>query len=171
MATRKALSLIKTTISWFAENYETETIKKAWLGRVTRHGKVISYPLQSVRANASYAWDWAIIGYVGVATDGSVWFAERGFNRIGKRSTTGTVTEYAIPTPDSGILFVVGGTRGDAWFTESHANKFGHVTADGKITEYKMPAPKSDPSGIALDQRGNVWITEFSANKILKASF
>jgi virginiamycin B lyase len=154
---------------WFAENYETGEMKKGWLERIDRYGKIITYPLQSVHANPSYPWDWPIMGYVGVATDGSVWFAEDGFNRIGKRPTTGTITEYAIPTPDSGIFFVVGGPRGDAWFTEGHANKFGHVTADGKITEYKIPTPKSEPSGIAIDNKGNVWITEFASNKILKA--
>jgi virginiamycin B lyase len=36
-----------------------------------------------------------------LGSDGNLWFTERFANRIGKITTSGTITEYDLPTPNA----------------------------------------------------------------------
>ncbi len=96
----------------------------------------------------------------------SIWFAQEDGNKIGRISTTGTFTEFSLPTPDSRPRDIVVGPDGNLWFTEAQANKIGMITPTGQITEFPIPTPASEPSGIALGPDGNLWFTERLADKI-----
>jgi hypothetical protein len=101
-------------------------------------------------------------------------------NKIGRITTTGTITEFPIPSPNSrpgvispAIPSIVAGLDGNVYFTERSANKIGRITTTGTITEFPIPSPNSRPGVISpaiplivagLD--GNVYFTERSANKI-----
>src|SRR5438876_4943936 len=50
--------------------------------------------------------------------DGALWFTERSSNRIGRITTTGVITEYTIPTANSGPQAITVGPDGALWFTE-----------------------------------------------------
>ena len=153
---------------WFVEDYDPY----GGLGRITTQGKIAEYPFHPKPPIEARTKDEIGSGFgeLAIATDGNVWFTEPYLNRIARRSATGTVAEYAVPTSKSRPVNVVAGTNSDVWFTEAQGNKFGHVTAQGKITEYNIPTPSRFLGGIALDANGNVWVVENSANKILKAS-
>jgi virginiamycin B lyase len=100
-----------------------------------------------------------------VATDfsGNQWFTDYNHGKIGKITSSGTITEYASKWGVKGITY---GPEGNMWFTGEFANKFGKITSSGTITEYALPAG-SKPYGITSDpSRGLVWFTMPGTNKI-----
>jgi hypothetical protein len=99
--------------------------------------------------------------------DGNLWFVENNGNKIGKITTSGTITEYALPSgrwPEG----ITAGPDGNLWFTEL-ADNIGKITTSGTITEYAIPTGASSPYGIAAGPDGNLWFTE-GIGKIGKVS-
>src|SRR5262249_19243621 len=97
--------------------------------------------------------------------DGNVWFTENTSNKIGRITTSGTVTEFSIPTSNSGPQSITTGPDGALWFTENASNKIGRITTGGSFTEFSL-ASGSHPLGIATGSNGNLWFTEYGTNKI-----
>lgn len=63
-------------------------------------------------------------------------------NNIGRITTAGTITQYAVPTPDSGTQ----GPDGAIWFTEYEASKIGRIDAAGHIQLFRItPLPRPSP--------------------------
>src|SRR5438105_4468929 len=78
----------------------------------------------------------------------ALWLAEELGSRIGRISTSGRLTEFAIPTPDSGPTGIAGGSDGSLWFTESPggtepAAKIGRITTAGVVTEFPVAGTRS----------------------------
>ncbi len=104
---------------------------------------------------------------VAVGPDGNLWFTipsdTPSKNKIGKVTTSGTVTEYSLP--GSGELrprTIVAGPEGNLWFTEeggfSGGKRIGRITTSGVVTE--IPVSSEDyPYGIATGPDGNIWFT------------
>ena len=92
--------------------------------------------------------------------DGALWFAELTAGRIGRISTTGSLTEYPTITAQSGPRGITAGPDSALWFTESTAGKIGRMTTSGVVTEYPLPNPVSQPLGIAAGPDGALWFTE-----------
>jgi streptogramin lyase len=80
-------------------------------------------------------------------------------------ATSGTITEYPVPTKGSEPFGIVAGPDGNIWFNEYSAAKIGRITPAGTITEFPTGAPGEVP-GIGVGPDGNLWFTEGSANKI-----
>jgi hypothetical protein len=80
------------------------------------------------------------------------------------------ITEFSVPTPNSGPLEIVSGDDGNLWFTESTANRIGRITRSGVITEFPLPSPNRGPWGIARGSDGGLWFTERSANRLGRLS-
>lgn len=104
--------------------------------------------------------------------DGAIWFTEVSGEKIGKITTAGVVTEYAMPLPTAayGPDIIIPGPDGNLWFIESQmANKIGKITASGLITEYAIPTQMSSTTKIVSGPDGNLWFIETQwANKIGK---
>jgi streptogramin lyase len=98
--------------------------------------------------------------------DGKLWFVESATNQIGNITTTGTITQYPVPTASSYPRSIAVGPDSNLWFTEIYANKIGKITTGGTITEYPVPTAASEPLGITAGPDGNVWFTERDANLI-----
>ena len=79
---------------------------------------------------------------------------------------TGTISEYAIPTPNSQPASIVTGPDGALWFTEFGGNKIGRVEPDGTVTEYPLPTPGSQPDDMAVGPDGALWFAETLGNRI-----
>jgi virginiamycin B lyase len=62
-----------------------------------------------------------------VGSDGALWFAETAANKIGKVTTDGHFSEFAIPTVGSAPFGIVAGLNGHVWFTEFSGNKIGDI--------------------------------------------
>src|SRR5437016_11545137 len=63
------------------------------------------------------------------------------------------VTEFPIPTSNSGPLGITRGPDGNVWFTENGAKKIGRISMTGTVTEFPLPLPFSDPRGITARPR------------------
>src|SRR5207237_363604 len=85
--------------------------------------------------------------------------------------TSGTVTEYPVPTPGSQPVGIAPGPDGNVWLTEAHGNRIGTIDPSGTITEYPIvPAPDdTGPLGsraITPGPDGNLWFTVNTTNQI-----
>jgi hypothetical protein len=89
---------------------------------------------------------------------------------VAKVTTSGTITEYPVPTANSGPYFIAAGSDGSLWFTEIRADKVAKMTTSGTITEYPIPTPNSEPAGIAAGPDDNMWFTELGVFTPLGAS-
>jgi virginiamycin B lyase len=76
------------------------------------------------------------------------------------------VTEYGIPTANSGPSGITQGPDDALWFTENLAGKIGSITLGGAVTEYRIPTDNSGPSGITQGPDDALWFTENLAGKI-----
>ena len=101
--------------------------------------------------------------------DGNVWFTNLANSRIGKISSTGTVTTYTDPNikGPAGITFPQ--IDGNVWFTSTGNNRIGKITETGTVTTYTDPNNNiSDPDGITGGPDGNLWFTSTGNNRIGK---
>src|SRR5262245_22401916 len=72
------------------------------------------------------------------AYDGSIWFTEKGANKLGRISRTGTLTEYSVPTASSAPEKITDSPDGWVWFTERYGGKLGRISqAGGAVTEFR----------------------------------
>lgn len=84
-----------------------------------------------------------------------------------KALKSGDVTEYPIPTPNSGSGGgMAAGPDGNVWFTEQNTSRVASITPEGTITEYVTPTANSGPTGLSFDEDGNLWFTEQRVNQM-----
>lgn len=77
------------------------------------------------------------------------------------------VTEYPVPTTDSGPFAIAEGPDHALWFTENNADKVGRITASGQVTEFALPVG-SGALGIAAGGDGSLWIAAHGNGSIEK---
>ncbi len=81
--------------------------------------------------------------------------------KIGKITTSGTITEYSLPNESYPYGITAGPEKEKAlWFTDNGTGKIGKITTSGTITEYSLPKG-SEPEGITVGPDGNLWFTEW----------
>jgi virginiamycin B lyase len=95
--------------------------------------------------------------------DGNLWFTQIYSPRIGRITTSGTVTEFDLLTP-SRVGDITAGPDGNIWFTKPDGHKIGRITSSGAVTEFDVPGGR--PRGIAAGPDGNVWFTDESLPRI-----
>jgi len=106
-------------------------------------------------------------GYCLVAgPDGALWFTEDNGNHIGRITTAGSITEFAVPTPSAGPNALAAGPDGALWFEETNARKFGRITTSGAFTEYTLPNGFGGAAGIVTGPDGALWFTDPISNAI-----
>jgi virginiamycin B lyase len=144
---------------WFTERSDAVP-SQSFIVRVTTTGAFVKFPIptgsQPTRPEASAP------GGIALGVDGNMWFTDDGHNGngedlIGRVTPTGHVTEFAIPTPNSGPGSIALGADGNMWFTEVRVGKVGRVTPSGDITEFNVPGLEGALNGIALGSDGNMW--------------
>jgi virginiamycin B lyase len=99
--------------------------------------------------------------------DGNLWFTEQ-VGKIGRITPAGVITEFSVPTANSGPDGITAGPDGNLWFTEGEAGKIGRIATGGVITEFTIPTANSRPDSITTGPDGNLWFTETApaANRI-----
>ena len=100
------------------------------IGRITTSGAVTEFALP---ANTN---PFTIVA----GPDGALWFTETGIpgntagtftgggQKIGRITTSGVITEYAIPTANSNPFGITVGPDGALWFGEASGNRIGRLT-------------------------------------------
>jgi streptogramin lyase len=100
--------------------------------------------------------------------DGNLWFTTSVPSKIGKMTTSGTVTEYSLSSESAWPFAITTGPDEDLWFVDYKTNKIGKTpTSVSTITEYGLPE-HSNPIGIAAGPDGDLWFTLEGTNKIGK---
>lgn len=98
-------------------------------------------------------------GGISKGPDGNVWFLEK--THVAKITPTGTVTEYAFPSPVQTTSDGIGaGPDGNVWFGEGNAIIAKIAPATGVVTEFPV-SPSCTPHGIggvATGSDGNIWV-------------
>src|SRR5262249_46343590 len=106
------------------------------IGRIGQDGTITEFPIPTRGSEP--------IG-ITVGPDGNLWFVENGGrvyiegavpepqpNNIARITAAGQITEFLIPTPNSGPTGITLGPDGALWFTETNGNKIGRfVPPDG----------------------------------------
>jgi formylglycine-generating enzyme required for sulfatase activity/streptogramin lyase len=100
-----------------------------------------------------------------VGPDRNIWFTTT-TDRIGRLTTSGTLTRFLLPNPNAAPYGIATGPDGNLWFTENTGNKIGRITPTGTITEFPVPTPNAGLRGITAGADGNLWFIEYTANKI-----
>lgn len=100
-----------------------------------------------------------------VGSDGNLWEAEGGANRIARVTPAGAITEFSLPAGSSRATGIAAGPDGNVWFTEEGASRVGRITPAGGITEFPLSAG-AGPAGIVAGPDGNLWFTERGAGRI-----
>lgn len=116
--------------------------------QLTGPGTSIEFPLSAPSS------PWAITS----GPDGNLWFTEVTGNKIGKITTSGTITTYSVLTSESAPFGITAGPDGNLWFSENGADRIGKITTSGTVTEYPIA---SRPGGVTSGPDGNIW---FAAN-------
>jgi virginiamycin B lyase len=127
---------------------------------VTPAGQVTEFPL-SVPPPPSH--NYHRTGTIVAGSDGNLWFGER--DAIGRSTTAGEVTSFALPAGASAPTSMTVGPDMDVWFTEGAASRIGRITQSGEISEFQLSSGRQ-PSGIATGPDGDLWFTERGANRI-----
>jgi len=109
---------------------------------------------------------------------GNVWFNEVDFSdatggKLGRLSSSGVITEWAVPTVGAEIEEIALDHQGNLWFAEQgniskiSPNKVGKLNpCNQTITEYTSPTPNSRPAGIVVAADDTIWFSEHAADKI-----
>ncbi len=120
---------------WFADSSSNS------IGRITVAGQVAQFVLPH-RTSLPRS--------ITAGPDGALWFTESGSDqanaanvvtRIGRLTTRGRLSEYALPSICSEPTSIVAGPDGALWFTEGLRDRIGRITTTGRIREYKIPKP------------------------------
>ena len=139
---------------WFTQS-ELSTALFFLIGRITTAGVITEFPTTFPT--------WRPYD-ITAGPDGNLWFTEAApspANRIGRISTTGTLTEFSLPV-DSEVLRggfpirITVGRDGNLWYTK-YGYKIGRITTSGVITEFPVSKPTY---GITAGADGNIWFTE-----------
>lgn len=94
-----------------------------------------------------------------VGPDHNLWFAETAGEKIGHITTSGVITEFAIPGAQS-LVGIAAGPDGNLWFTDQFTGKVGHISTSGnKVVQYSLPKG-TYPQGITLGPDQNLWFVD-----------
>ena len=99
--------------------------------------------------------------------DGAYWFCELNGNKIGRMTTAGVITEYAIPTASSGLNQITVRT-GRRPLVHRVLHKQDRADHDGRSRhhEFTVPTAPSGPNGSTTGSDGAIWFTEDNFSKI-----
>lgn len=96
---------------------------------------------------------------------GEVWWtALAGDNKIGKIDSSGQITEFSIPSDNTGIAGATEGAEGNIWFTQNDLGRVGAMRPTGGL--FALIQDGSYPIGITSGPDRNIWVTESQSNAI-----
>lgn len=97
-----------------------------------------------------------------VVQDGLVWFTEYAGNNLARLdTTTGEITEFPLPTPDSHPTGIDISSTGRVWFVTESGDTIGYFDPDvGEFTEFTHPnLVGAQLSDVAVFDNNSIWVT------------
>jgi virginiamycin B lyase len=129
----------------------------AAVSRITPTGELTEFPLPDPSSFPT-----AIVS----GPDGALWFTESA-GRIGRATTAGAITEFAIPG-SAGVHGLTAGPDGNLWFLGLNRT-IGSISPSGEVHEYPVPEMVF-PLEIVAGPDGAFWFTDYGAGKIFRFS-
>ena len=80
---------------------------------VTTGGSFTEYPLSNLNAPVEHR----------RRPDDNLWFTEQAVDNLASVTTSGTISEYAVPTSVSGPMYLTVGPDGNIWSTEDYVDQ------------------------------------------------
>ena len=116
---------------WF-----TERIGR--IGRITSSGAVTEFPVHPPKGRALFG--------ITTGPDHALWFTEPNAKMIGRMTTTGQITEYAVPSgyPTS----ITASPDGALWFTAITPSSVNRIDTTGTIVQYPLATSFDKPGAI-----------------------
>jgi virginiamycin B lyase len=153
---------------WFGESVRTPA--SAYIGKMSQAGVLLAEYQLSFNDSSLILEIPSIVP----GPDGKLWFTEQveqvdsttpTVNYIGRISTTGTITEFPVCSPDAELHDITAGPDGNLWFAENGTNLIGRITTKGAITEYSG-LTGFDVTGITAGPADSktLWFTEAETN-------
>ena len=99
--------------------------------------------------------------FITTGPDGALWFTDQ-FFKIGRITTSGTITEYPLPVSTDSPYAIAAGPDGALWYTDS-LGQVGRITTAGSFTA-QFPTQNGGPGAITAGPDGAMWFTDI--NKI-----
>jgi streptogramin lyase len=176
------ISEFKLTPATFAQSIATGPDGNLWfneqskIGRMTLTGNVSEFSLpihqypagsNPIKAPAGSAPNEPLA--ITAGPDGNLWFTEIGHVGafIGRITTSGTITEFLLPSATTFPSSITAGSDGNLWFTGIGTNngpsEIGVITPKGQIREFTLPHVIL--GSITRGQDDNLWFTEFQYNQ------
>jgi virginiamycin B lyase len=129
------------------------------VSRVDGQGQMTRYPVPDRHER--------FIGWMTHGTGGTVWFAERATGKVGVIDASGTIREYALPSPDAVPQGIVFAPDGNVYVTEQGSNAIARLNpTTGAATDIPVPTPDSTTQSGVLGPDGAIWFIERAAAKI-----
>src|SRR6476659_2864109 len=126
-----------------------------WFGEGST-GKIASITPAGVITEYQFSFFGVSVG-ITTGSDGNIWFSDQTDSAVWRFNlSTGSFTEFHLPTSNSFPGDMTLGADGNIWVTEQAVDKYARVTPDGVITEF---TGLSAPGSIAAGPAGNLWIT------------
>ena len=97
--------------------------------------------------------------------DGALWFADESGSTIGRITTAGVLTEFALPEKGAPANLITG-ADGNLWITDHLADCIWRLTPAGGFTKFAVTTPTPSPYGIARGPDGDLWFTEAESDRI-----
>jgi len=139
------------------------TTRKNFLGRLVNDDKIYVFTLPTASARTMDL-KFDSLGNIWY-TAGDIWGGTPP-DIIGRLElSTGTITEWTVPTTGGAPFCLAIDGSGMVWFTEFGGNKIGKLDPSTN-TFHEFPVPNSEPVDIAVDSHGTVWFTEADTYKI-----
>ena len=105
---------------WFTEPRTNQ------IGRITPAGVVTSFAIPTTQATTIGGQPTSTIPlFITAGPDGNLYFTEATGDQIGQITPDGVVTEFPIPTANSGPTGIATGPDGNLYFAETNGNKIG----------------------------------------------
>jgi streptogramin lyase len=101
---------------WFGAASLTGNTLLSSINRITTVGTITPHLVAGVPYDLS------------AGPDGALWFVLSKPDMIARITTSGTITQYFIPTSESTPAGIAAGPDGALWFTEFNGNKIGRIT-------------------------------------------
>ncbi len=133
---------------WLTEYYGGNGIV-----RLTTAGVFTVYQISTTVNSGSYG--------IVAGPDGAMWFADSSF-KIGRITTSGTITEYPLPGKNDSPFTIAAGADGALWYT-NYLGQIGRITTSGTVTaEIATPTNSANGflGGIAAGPDGAMWFVE-----------
>lgn len=84
---------------------------------------------------------------------------------VGQQASASLITEFKIPTTNSGPEAIISAPNQTFWFTEINAGKIGKLFGNnGTIQEFKANATGVEPDSLAMDRQGRIWFSDPSGH-------